>query len=178
VALGVITYYFIPLTFMYRNFSLFFTILNLILLLMILGLSFLSLLILPTLQSLLTSLFLSFFRWDRPLRRLLDKNFKAHEPRNTKTALMFVVALSFLIFAGCIFELMGRLILSQVESTMGGVDLYATSMISKEAYLDDGSIIGFLEEQRAHDGAVEAYTFGSTEMGELLLKLAPIQGKQ
>jgi hypothetical protein len=58
------------------------------------------------------------------------KNLASHKQRNTKTAMMFVIAMSFLIFAGCVFELMGRLIVSQVEQTMGGVDLYATTLIS------------------------------------------------
>jgi hypothetical protein len=47
VFLGILTYYFAPLSFLYRNYTLFFMILNLILIMMILGLSFLSLLTLP-----------------------------------------------------------------------------------------------------------------------------------
>ena len=65
------------------------------------------------------------------------KNLVTHRGRNTKTAMMFVIAMSFLIFSGCIFELMGTLILSQVEITMGGVDLYATSVFSESNYLDE-----------------------------------------
>ena len=60
--------------------------------------------------------------------------------------MMFVIAMSFLIFAGCVFELMGLLIISQVESTMGGVDLYSTSLLSPLNYLDEGPIRAFLEE--------------------------------
>lgn len=82
----------------------------------------------------------------RPLKTLVTKNLLTHKDRNTKTAMMFVIAMSFLIFSGCIFELMGTLILSQVEITMGGVDLYATSVFSKDKYLDEGRVAAFLEE--------------------------------
>ena len=54
--------------------------------------------------------------------------------------MMFVIALSFLIFAGSIFELMGRLIISEVEMTMGGIDLYGSTLLSKTNYLDENRI--------------------------------------
>jgi hypothetical protein len=118
-------------------------------------------------------LFLFFKPNDRVLDQLIMKNLMSHSGRNTKTAMMFVIAMSFLIFAGCVFELMGRLIISQVESTMGGVDLYATTLLSPMNYLDEGSVRSFLEEQKAIDGAIEKYTFASTEMGEFLRTIAP-----
>lgn len=130
VALGIITYYFAPLAFIMKNYTLFFLILNLVLIIMILGLAFLSLMLLPTTQNLLINTFLFLVPKDRLLKKVIQKNLLTHENRNTKTALMFVIALSFLIFSGSIFELMGTLIISVVESTMGGVDLYATSLFS------------------------------------------------
>jgi len=50
VVLGVFTYYVAPTAFLYRQYELFFTILNGVLLMMILGLTFISILILPGLQ--------------------------------------------------------------------------------------------------------------------------------
>lgn len=47
VFLGVLTYYVAPTAFIYKNYELFFTILNGVLILMILGLTFISILILP-----------------------------------------------------------------------------------------------------------------------------------
>lgn len=105
-------------------------ILNFVLILMILGLSFLSLLVLVPLQHFFLNLFLLCRPRDQVLKSLIRKNLASHKERNTKTAMMFVIAMSFLIFAGCVFELIGRLIVSQVEQTMGGVDLYATTLIS------------------------------------------------
>ncbi len=116
---------------------------------------------------------LCFWRKDKVLDTLIMKNLISHRGRNTKTAMMFVIAMSFLIFAGCVFELMGRLIISQVESTMGGVDLYSTTLLSPFNYLDEGPIRKFLEEQKEIDGAVLKYTFASAELGELLRTVAP-----
>lgn len=47
VVLGVLTYYFVPLSFIMKKYVMFFVILNLILIMMILGLAFVSLLLLP-----------------------------------------------------------------------------------------------------------------------------------
>jgi hypothetical protein len=87
--------------------------------------------------------------------------------------MMFVIALSFMIFAGCIFELMGLLIVSQVEMTMGGVDLYATSTASVSSYLNEGPITQFLKDQNSYDGGVVSYTYASTDLNDLLKVIAP-----
>ena len=49
VILGILNYYVAPMAFLFRKFELFFGILNLLLLIMILGLIYLSVLILPSL---------------------------------------------------------------------------------------------------------------------------------
>ena len=79
---------------------------------MILGLAFISILLLPYVQVMFLKLFLLIMRNDRKLEKVVRKNFESHESRNTKTAMMFTVALSFLIFAGSTFDLIGNLILS------------------------------------------------------------------
>lgn len=112
VVLGIITYYVAPMSFVYQNYSLFFFVLNLILILMILGLAFVSILILPFVEILLVKLFLLIAYKDRKLEKVIRKNLEGHKNRNTKTAMMFTIALSFLIFAGSTFELLGNLIVS------------------------------------------------------------------
>lgn len=67
VVLGVITYYVAPMSFIYGNYTLFFFIINFILILMILGLAFVSILILPYLEVLLVKLFLLVAYKDRKL---------------------------------------------------------------------------------------------------------------
>ncbi len=105
VLLGGITYYVGPLSWIYGNYSLFFFVINLILIMMIMGLAFISILLLPYIQVMFLKIFLCFRRSDRNLERVVKKNFESHEGRNTKTAMMFTVALSFLIFAGSTFQL-------------------------------------------------------------------------
>lgn len=58
--------------------------------------------------------------------------------------MMFTIALSFLIFAGSTFELIGNLFVSQLESTIGA-DVYVTTIASKN-YIDENGINIFLKE--------------------------------
>jgi hypothetical protein len=58
VILGVFTYYVAPMSFIYGNYELFFLIMNGILLMMILGMTFIAILLLPYLQDLLLFLML------------------------------------------------------------------------------------------------------------------------
>lgn len=141
--MGILTYYVAPWAFMYGNYQLFFLILNFVLIIMILGLAFLSIILLPYLQLLLLNIYLFCIRRDRKLYKVVKKNLEGHEKRNTKTALMFTIALSFLIFAGSTFELISHLMISDLESIIGA-DLYASSQASSN-YLDEGAIIGYLE---------------------------------
>lgn len=103
VFMGVLTYYVAPMSFLYKNYSLFFFILNLVLILMILGLAFVSILLLPYCETMFVKLFTLIYRKDKNLEKVIMKNLEGHEKRNTKTAIMFTIALSFLIFAGSTF---------------------------------------------------------------------------
>ena len=84
IVLGVATYYVAPAAFIYGNFELFFMILNSILLLMILGLTFISILVLPLLQSAMLSTMLLLNRVlcrcckDRKLKVVILKNMESH----------------------------------------------------------------------------------------------------
>jgi hypothetical protein len=97
---------------------------------------------------------------------VVRKNLESHEGRNTKTAMMFTVALSFLIFSGSTFNLIGNLVTSQLVGVLGG-DIYITSLISPKNYLDERSLIMFLEEQN-FDGSIKSYSFATTELSDLL----------
>lgn len=135
VVLGVMTYYVAPSAFLFGNFELFFFILNMVLLLMIIGLTFISVLVLPGMQSSLIDVILFFAVQDRKLRSLIYKNIESHEKRNTKTAVMFAICLSFLIFAGSTFMLIGTLITNTIENQVGS-DLYGIDF-SGASYLDE-----------------------------------------
>jgi len=109
--MGVLTYYVAPMSFLYKNYTLFFFILNLVLILMILGLAFVSILLLPYIEVLYVKLFILIYRKDKNIYPVVRKNLEGHSKRNTKTAIMFTIALSFLIFGGTTFELIGHLII-------------------------------------------------------------------
>lgn len=103
VVMGVLTYYIAPMSFLLKNYQLFFFILNLVLIFMILGISFVSMLLLPFFQEGFLRLFVLIYRKDKKLYPLTKKNLLGHSSRNTKTAMMFTIALAFLIFAGSTF---------------------------------------------------------------------------
>lgn len=134
VLLGGITYYVAPMSWVYQNYSLFFFIINFILIMMILGLAFISILLLPYVEIMFLKIFLFIIRGDRILYKVVNKNLDSHESRNTKTAMMFTVALAFLIFAGSTFDLIGNLVVSQIEGVLGA-DVYISSTFSTN-YID------------------------------------------
>lgn len=74
VVMGVLTYYVAPTAFLYQKYELFFEIMNAILLLMILGMTFVAILLLPILQGIVLRCFLFCFKKDRKLERVIVKN--------------------------------------------------------------------------------------------------------
>lgn len=82
VILGILTYYVAPTAFLYQKLGLFFTVLNVLLLLMILGMTFISMLVLPATQRLVLSLMMKCFKKDKKLHSLILKNFESHQKRN------------------------------------------------------------------------------------------------
>ena len=67
VVLGVLTYYVAPAAFLFKEYRLFFGILNALLVMMVLGLTFLAMMLLPIGQKLLVNLFLCLIPGDRKL---------------------------------------------------------------------------------------------------------------
>jgi len=159
---GIATYYVAPVAFLFRNFELFFLILNAILLMMVLGLTFISILLFPLLQGLLIRLFLCCNRKDRKLYAIISKNMDAHKNRNQKTAIMFSICLSFLFFAGSTFRLIGNLIQNQLEQVVVA-DFHAFSIDTRSmsSFIDEAGIDEFLQQQVDLDGAVKGWTYSS-----------------
>ena len=58
VLLGVMTYYLVPMSFLFGHFLLFFTVLDLVLLIMILGMTLLSIIVFPQLSKLMLDMLL------------------------------------------------------------------------------------------------------------------------
>jgi len=145
VVLGAFTYYVVPSSFLFKRYALFFGVFQAILLLLLLGLTFLAVLFLPFLQRFFAVLFLWIIRKDLRLKPLVVKNLDSHKRRNTKTAIMFTISLSFLIFAGSAMGLLTRLLASQAETALGA-DLYAFVIWpSASTIIDEGRITQFLK---------------------------------
>lgn len=123
---GFITFYIIPYSFIFQELSLFFMILNLILISMVAGLAMLS----QLLQSHLERLLLRCCVWGHT-RRLLPivmKNLSAHRGRNRKTAQMFSICLAFVLFANSSLTLMSRSLADNLRVRMGIGSITTTSL--------------------------------------------------
>ena len=101
------------------------------------------------------------------------KNLESHERRNTKTAIMFAITLSFLIFAGNTFTLLGHLMISQLESSLGA-DLYGMAVDTRNigAVIDDKRISSYLEEQKEEFKDVIGWTYVSHDLGAVMKKVS------
>ena len=62
-------------------------------------------------------------RRDKKIKDVISKNLDGHRKRNSKTSIMFTLAISFLIFASSSFTLLSGLIEGEVV-TLFGSDLY------------------------------------------------------
>jgi len=176
VVLGILTYYVAPTAFLFKDFAIFFLIINGVLIMMVVGLTFLAVLVLPYVQKLLVNILLMLMPTDWRLKGLIYKSMETNKKRNTNTAIMFALCLSFLIFAGSAFELFAILITSGLESQLG-TDLYGVTFdsVTLNEFIDEGPIAAFLQEQQDIDGAVVGWTFSSPSLKYLLRKFDPIE---
>jgi len=77
---------------------------NGLLLLIILGLTFLAQLIMPFLEKFFVYIFILIFPQDRKMLPIILKNFETHGSKNLKASMMFMVTVAFLIFTGANFK--------------------------------------------------------------------------
>ena len=107
IVIGFSTYYVVPYAFINNDLALFNTILNLLLVLIMVGLTGICVLLFPFLESALLWLTLNTCcRRDKKLYNIIDKNMQGHRKRNSKTSLMFTLSISFLIFSASSFKLL------------------------------------------------------------------------
>lgn len=131
VVIGFVTFYLLPLAFVFQNFSLFLGILTGILMGMVLGLSLVSMSLQSTLERALLWLCLSFTP-DRRMRTVVRKNLTGHRDRNRKTAYMITISVSFLLFSGTMFTLQTNSLASTVSMALGS-DIFAVGFSSELA---------------------------------------------
>ena len=127
VVLGFTTYYFVPLAFLTGRTTLAILLLNMVLILVIIGLTFICTLLFEHVEHLL--LWISMHtccRKERHLNVIVQKNLLGHRQRNTKTSIMFTLSISFLIFSSSTFKLVQLMIFTLAKSLIG-TDLYANA---------------------------------------------------
>lgn len=105
ILMGIICYYFAPRAFVYQDIALFLAIINMVLILMILGFTLLLNMFQTKFEHFWLHICLWIFKRDQHLKIVVLKNMEGHRRRNSKTALMYTIALAFLIFAGTGFNL-------------------------------------------------------------------------
>ena len=105
VVMGFVSYYLIPMAFIFSNIKLALAVINIILIIMIIGFVLLISLIEVPFEKLILNLMLCIYRKDRNLKTIILKNMQGHYNRNWKTTLMYTIALAFLIFSGTGFTL-------------------------------------------------------------------------
>jgi len=118
VFFGFIVYLLIPYAFVIRNFDLMFTALNALIIAVVLGLVILSTVAQGPLEALLVYIMMTPTP-DKRFISLVLKNLAAHRPRNQKTAIMFTIAITFVVFVGSIFFLQGASLVSNVRVAFG-----------------------------------------------------------
>ena len=129
VALGIGTYYWIPLTILNLDFGQLFFLLNILLLIVIIGLALLCILFFRLGERLILWILLNTcFKKDRSIHSLILKSMKGHQQRNMKTSIMFSLAVSFSIFASSAFRSLGRMSMTQAASLVGADFLVQTGI--------------------------------------------------
>jgi hypothetical protein len=160
------------MAYLFENFGTFFLILNLILVLMLLGLIFISVIFMPHIMSFMVSLILFVARGDKKLNPLIQKNLESHKHRNLKTVMMFSICLSFLIFAGTAFSLMSEVIKKQLDMVLGSdVTIFTLNSDELNTYINEVPIVEFLTEQNKIDGCIQDYSFTTPSLRYLLAKI-------
>lgn len=141
--IGFGVYYFIPLAFVNENYTLALLILSGILILIVVGLTFLTTLFYTMVEKLLLWIVLNTccIR-DKRLRKVVVSNMQGHSKRNNKTSVMFTLATSFLIFASSGFSVISSLI-GDVGCQFIGSDILAVSL--GKGVINEGPIKRFLE---------------------------------
>jgi hypothetical protein len=164
VVMGLLTYYIAPAAFLFDRLDLFFFILNIILVGMIIGLSFLCFLIFPYIQVGLIYVFTWMMRFDIKLRPLILKNTQhSHKKRNMKTSMMFTIALAYLVFGGSSLLLIGNMVLGFVKSFVGA-DIVATSILSDNNLPENDLQIFLQNEIDTKTGKINAFSFRGNDL--------------
>ena len=125
IFVGFGCYYLVPYALFKGKLTLMFMLLNLVLILVIIGMTFICVLLFEYLEQLMLWISINTCcRCDKRLKYVISKNMEAHRPRNSKTSLMFTLSIAFLIYSASSFTLISSLVVKTSEQIIGS-DIFA-----------------------------------------------------
>ena len=160
--IGISVYYGVPLSFLNLNFIVAFIILGVLLILVILGMTFLCSLLYSYLERALLWITLqTCCRKDRRIHSVILKQMDSHQIRNNKTSIIFTLAVSFLIFAASYFSLLITII-DKAFGKVIGADIYA---FGYNGMITETPVAAYLDEMiKAEGKPVVNYAFKSWDL--------------
>ena len=166
IVIGILTYYGVPLSFINGNLFVAFVILSLILIMMIIGLTFMCALLFNYIEALILWIVINTCcRRDKRIHSIVTKQMDAHQIRNNKTSIMMTLSVAFLFFSASSFELINTLVQKGFDKVIG-TDFYINAMFG---VLDEGPLSTFLtEQQTTGDRLVDDFVFTSLDLSSTL----------
>ena len=167
--IGFSTYYLAPLSYILLKPGLFIFIMILILLTMLLGMIILIQLIVPSLEKIILNIIMCFSYKDRNIKMIVLKNLEGHQKRNKKVSLMFMIALGFIIFAGCTLNLIVSFIQTLSKSTLGGDIAVLYSNTGNDLSLNEKIVDSFLRKvMKDKDNPIKNYSIYSFPLSNII----------
>lgn len=177
ICFGLMTYYLIPLSMISMNMTLFFFVMNLILTGIMLGLVFVSAIVMGPLQKIILSCLLCCRPKDRLLSPIIERRFEAGSTKNLKIAIMVTFSIAFLILQTSATATV-MYYLKDVFNQILGSDLHlSTHMLNQftgaNFYIDEMKLSNYLdgfmgEGEDGKIGPIKAYSFGSVDLHTLM----------
>ena len=166
IVIGFATYYIAPLSFLLMDPGIFVFIMTMILIIMLIGLIIIIQLFIPQLQNLVLKIIMLFAYKDKNIHFVVKKNLQGHQKRNQKVSIMFMIALGFIIFAGCTLNLIVDFVKTLAKSAMGGD---AAFWVMGEATLNENLLRSYLTKTIAKfPNVISNYTFISSSVGDII----------
>lgn len=165
---GFLVYYFMPLSMFYHIPLLFFFILMCILFAMIIGMIFLAQLLIPSLEKAFIKMITYIKKGDAPINRIILKNMEAHRKRNDKTAMMMMVAVTFLIACGSGFAQFEYIVMALSKAVINGdVSLFIanTALGARPVTINEAAIRQFAAN---NSNIVTGLTFMGWTLNEII----------
>ena len=149
IVIGILTYYVVPVSFMLMNMTVFLLIMIAILVTMLLGLIILMQLLIPFLQTVILKIIFLIAIPDKKLHFIVLKNLEGHKRRDRQVSIMFMVALGFVIFAGCTLNLVVDFVETMTKGMTGGdFSIYVTDFNDPNKTLNEKGINEYIENTK------------------------------